>query len=223
MYSFYLDKVLLPITPQKLQVKIKGNNKTLSLANDSEINFLRSPGLTEISFEMTLPMYSQYSFAQEYRRPDYYLGKLEALMTGKKPFRFIVSRISPSGALLYDSNMLVSLESYSTTEDATKGPDIAVSISLKQYIPFATKTGAVVTTTDSTGNKTDTLLLKEPERETSGAPDDETYTIAENDMLYTIAKKKLGSGDLQPILLSRNPRVLPNAWDLKKGVTLRLK
>lgn len=223
MYYFYLDKVLLPITPQKLQIKIKGNNKTLSLANESEINFLRSPGLSEISFDIVLPMYGKYSFANDYKRPDYYLGKLETLMMGKEPFRFIVSRISPSGALLYDSNMLVSLESYSVTEDATKGPDVTVSVSLKQYIPFATKTGTVVTTTDTAGNTSSTLLLKEPERETANAPKDDTYTVAENDTLYTIAKKKLGAGTLQSELLRKNALVLPNAWQLPKGAKLVLK
>ena len=32
MYSFYFGSLLLPVTPQKLTTKIKGNNKTLTLA-----------------------------------------------------------------------------------------------------------------------------------------------------------------------------------------------
>ena len=51
MYSFFFDDMQLPVTPSKLSVKIKGNNKTLALVNEGDINFLRSPGLTEISFE----------------------------------------------------------------------------------------------------------------------------------------------------------------------------
>lgn len=146
MYSFYLDGVLLPITPQKLTVKIKGSNKTLTLVNESDINFLRAPGLTEISFDAVLPMLGQYHFADSYRKPDYYLDLFEDLMTGKKPFRFIVSRTSPSGRLLYDTNMKVSLEDYTLTEDATKGPDMTVALSLKQYISYSTKTVKVVKT-----------------------------------------------------------------------------
>lgn len=61
MYSFYFGSLLLPVTPQKLTTKIKGNNKTLTLVNEGDINFLRSPGLTEISFDVVLPMLGQYS------------------------------------------------------------------------------------------------------------------------------------------------------------------
>lgn len=144
MYSFFIDGMELPIAPQKLTVKIKGNNKTLTLINEGDINFLRAPGLTEITFDAVLPMLGQYSFANGYRRPDSYLNKLESLMTDKEPFRFLVSRVAPSGRLLYDTNMKVSLENYTVTEDATKGPDVTVSITLKQYISYSTKTVTVV-------------------------------------------------------------------------------
>lgn len=81
MYSFYFGSLLLPVTPQKLTTKIKGNNKTLTLVNEDDINFLRSPGLTEISFDVVLPTLGQYSFAGTFRRPDYYLGIFENYMT----------------------------------------------------------------------------------------------------------------------------------------------
>ena len=45
MYSFYFGRLLLPVTPQKLTTKIKGNNKTLTLVNEGDINFLRSPAI----------------------------------------------------------------------------------------------------------------------------------------------------------------------------------
>ena len=38
MYSFYFGSLLLPVTPQKLTTKIKGNNKTLTLVNEGDIN-----------------------------------------------------------------------------------------------------------------------------------------------------------------------------------------
>ncbi len=114
------------------------------MINEGDINFLRAPGLTEITFDAVLPMLGQYSFANGYRRPDSYLNKLESLMTDKEPFRFLVSRVAPSGRLLYDTNMKVSLENYTVTEDATKGPDVTVSITLKQYISYSTKTVTVV-------------------------------------------------------------------------------
>lgn len=37
-YTFYFGKMRLPIPPQKLQVKINGNNRTMTLINEGEIS-----------------------------------------------------------------------------------------------------------------------------------------------------------------------------------------
>lgn len=54
-YDFYLDKCLLPITPQKLQIKINSANKTVTLINEGEINILKTPKLTDVEFECIIP------------------------------------------------------------------------------------------------------------------------------------------------------------------------
>lgn len=190
MYSFYFGSLLLPVTPQKLTTKIKGNNKTLTLVNEGDINFLRSPGLTEISFDVVLPMLGQYNFADTYRRPDYYLSIFEKYMTERTPFRFIVSRMSPSGRLLFSTNMNVSLENYNVTEDATKGPDMTVSVTLKQYIDYATKT--VTVTKSATESKP--TVKQETKRETTSKKTAKTYTVKSGDCLWNIAKKLYGDG-----------------------------
>lgn len=117
-YHFYLDGTLLPIIPESLRVKIKNQNKTISLINEGEINFLKLPGLSEVQFEMLLPQ-TAYPFANgSIKTIDEYLSLLERLKTGKKPFQFIVSRMTPRGKLLFDTNMKVSLEEYEILEDA---------------------------------------------------------------------------------------------------------
>ena len=208
----------LPIAPQKLTVKIKGNNKTLTLINEGDINFLRAPGLTEITFDAVLPMLGQYSFANGYRRPDSYLNKLESLMTGKEPFRFLVSRVSPSGRLLYDTNMKVSLENYTVTEDATKGPDVTVSITLKQYISYSTKTVTVV----KPKPEKKPVVQQKKKRETSSAPKVKTYTVKSGDCLWNIAKKYYGNGAQYTKIYNANKGKIKNPNLIYPGQVLTI-
>lgn len=218
MYSFFIDGMELPIAPQKLTVKIKGNNKTLTLINEGDINFLRAPGLTEITFDAVLPMLGQYSFANGYRRPDSYLNKLESLMTGKEPFRFLVSRVSPSGRLLYDTNMKVSLENYTVTEDATKGPDVTVSITLKQYISYSTKTVTVV----KPKPEKKPVVQQQKKRETSSAPKVKTYTVKSGDCLWNIAKKYYGNGAQYTKIYNANKGKIKNPNLIYPGQVLTI-
>lgn len=218
MYSFFIDGMKLPIAPQKLTVKIKGNNKTLTLINEGDINFLRAPGLTEITFDAVLPMLGQYSFANGYRRPDSYLNKLESLMTGKEPFRFLVSRVSPSGRLLYGTNMKVSLENYTVTEDATKGPDVTVSITLKQYISYSTKTVTVV----KPEPEKKPVVQQKKKRETSSAPKVKTYTVKSGDCLWNIAKKYYGNGAQYTKIYNANKGKIKNPNLIYPGQVLTI-
>ena len=47
-YDVYLKNCLLPVTPEKIQIKINNQNKTVSLINEGEINILKKAGLTDI-------------------------------------------------------------------------------------------------------------------------------------------------------------------------------
>lgn len=142
MYYFYMGSVLLPISPESFSLKIKNANKTLTLINEGEINILRDAGLSELDFKVLIPAV-QYSFAKYdggFKRPLYFLDYFEKLKTSKQPFQFIVSRKLPDGKMLFDTNMKVSLEDYKVDEKSNEGFDLVVSISLKQYKYYGTKT-----------------------------------------------------------------------------------
>lgn len=183
-YSCYLGGVEWP-TPAKLTVKIKGQNKTLTLLNEGEINFLRAPGLTEIVVPFTLSMLSGT------RSPEYYLSILEKLKTGKDTTQFMMVRCSPNGRTLYDTNMKVSVEDYSIVEDAKEGLDVSVDVNLKQWRSYGTKTFTVEE--PATEEQTATVSVTQ-ERDASTAPTTKTYTVKSGDTLWAIAAKYYGSG-----------------------------
>lgn len=225
MYSVFLDGWQFPVTPSKLNVAIKGKNKTLTLVNDGEINFLKTPGLTEIeSFDASFPMLAAYPFAvypNGFKSPDYFLGKLESLMTNKKPAQFIVSRVSPAGKLLFSTNMQVSVESYTIKESATDGLDVTVSIKLKQYKSFSTKT---VTLPAKQETKTTNVVkaVANKIREALTAPKAKTYTVKKGDSLWAIAKKYTGNGSKYTELYNANKSKIKNPNLIYVGQVLTL-
>lgn len=144
-YDMYLDKMLLPVTPSKLNIKVANKNSTMVLINDGEINVLKKAGLTEVSFTALLPQ-TKYPFAvykNGFQKADAFLDQLEAMKVSQKPFQFIVSRRFPQGNKLFDTNLKVSLEDYKIIEDADNGFDVNVEIKLKQYRDYQTKTVAI--------------------------------------------------------------------------------
>lgn len=65
MYELYIDGVLFPVTPGSLDIKINNKNKTITLINEGEVNYIKSPGLSDITIpELLLPIH-KYPFSQE--------------------------------------------------------------------------------------------------------------------------------------------------------------
>jgi len=147
-YTVYLGEVMLPVPPAKLQLKIKNQNKTITLIDEGEVNILKRAGLTEISFKVLLPnvLYPFAQYTSGFKSAAYYLEHLEKLKTQTDqdgnliPFQFIISRAMPDGKILFGTNMKVALEDYKAEESADDGFDIIADITLKQYRPYGTKT-----------------------------------------------------------------------------------
>ena len=203
-YDMYFDKVLFPVAPAKIKTTINNKNRTIELINEGEVNVLKEAGLTKISFTVVLPNH-KYPFARYvdgFKNASYYLGVLEEYKKNKKPFQFIISRVLPNGTPLFHTNMTVSLEDYDFEDNVTEGFDTKVTISLKQYKPYGTKTVNVSayirpTVTRSAGSGANTAGTN--------------YTIKSGDTLWNIAKKKMGSGAKWTTLYNANKTVIENA------------
>lgn len=148
-YDLYLGNCLMPVTPSKVSIGITNQNKTLVNINDGEINLLKRPGLTEISFSLLLPNV-EYPFAKYksgFQKADYFLNYLNQLKENKKPFQFILTRYMGMGGKikLFDTNIKVSLENYTVVESADNSFDVQVDVKLKQYKDYATKVVTLIT------------------------------------------------------------------------------
>jgi hypothetical protein len=235
-YYFFLGKTMLPVPPAKMTIKIRNKNKTVSLINEGEINIIKSAGLSDASFDIMLPS-SSYPFANyntsledsvvdavsrkllgvsfSFKKPSYYLDKIEKLKTKNKPFRFIVMRMSQNYEVLFDNNLLVTLEDYSINEDAKSyGFDVVVSVRLKQYRRYATKELEI--TTDENGNKTATVKNT---RTIEDADLPELYKIRNEQSVWEACKRASGGSLDWRSVMNLNGAANPSAVP-KKGTVL---
>lgn len=206
MYYFILDKLTLPVTPSSVNFSYGGQNKSCTLINDGEINFLKDSKLEDISFKFLIP-HQSYAFAtvKGYTGQKTYINWLENTKKKKKPFQFIIVRFKPNGSILFYSNIKVSLENYSLDESADNGFDVTASIKLKRYRPFGTKIMAVdeKNNTATTKNARDISTSPKPTVATE-------YKVKSGNSLWKIAKSVYGDGSLYTEIAKANDIKNPN-------------
>lgn len=220
-YEMYMGHILCPITPSKVQLKIKNQNKTMNLVNGTQINVLNDAGLTEVTFDLLLPNV-KYPFATYkddiFVNAKYFLDEFEKMKLEKKTFIFKLLRKFPTGVDLYNTDdIMVSLESYTIKEDASQGFDVVVSITLKQFKLYGTK---IVKVLDGT-------VSVEQTRETSNSPMPSdnpvtTYTVVKGDSLWNIAKKFYGDGSKYTAIYEANKDKIANPSLIYAGQVLTI-
>ena len=214
-YDFLLAGILLPITPERVTLSIKNRNETFDLINLGDVNILRYPGLTDISFDFIAPAYN-YPFVRAFQEQKFYFNLLETLKTSLKPFYFSIVRRTPTGKLIFTTNMRVSLEEYQIVEDASaQGFDITFSVKLRQFKPFKT----IAQEIKATDNEEEKIIETKVEREETKEPA-KTYQVKKGDTLWNIAKKEFGVGIKYKDIAKLNN--LPNPNLIYPGQILKL-
>lgn len=206
MYEIWLEKVRFPVAPGKITTKIHGNNSTLNLINEAEVNQIKGMKLTEFSFELLLPG-RKYPFANyggvDYWPPEFYLEQLERLKKKKKAFKFKVIRKDSGNYPLWDTSMNVTLENYEIVEDAEELFDVVVSIELKQYVKFGAKKVKVRKNKFRRSNVDTTKKKKIPK----------TYQTQKGDTLRLVGKKVYGKNTVNnaSVIYKKNKKQIDKA------------
>lgn len=204
MYNLYLDTTLFPVTPEKIETKVDGNNKTVNLISGGEVNMIKSNKLQEISFDLMLPNH-KYPFAMYrngFKAAAYYLNVLKKLKARKTPFKFKVLRLPEYGTDLKDTSISVTLENYKIVEDAEDNSDITVSITLKEYKQHKAK--KIVNGKVKKSNDYSFGFL-------SKFPKNGIYVTKKGDTLLNIAKKFYGDGSIRTDIYKKNKKTIENA------------
>lgn len=207
-YLFYIDGMLLPITPPSLKTTIGSQNKTVTLINEGEINLLKAPSLIEISFTARFPM-RKYPYSREVKDFQTYFDKLKKLKEDKKPFQFIVVRDTVNGIPTWDTNLTVALETMTLNESHEYGDDVLIDIKLKQYKNFGVKTVKA----SGTYLKGDV-----PDKRPVQTVEQTTVKTKEEDNAYLLAKKTYGNGELWTEVVGANHNMLNPKKTLRSDV-----
>lgn len=243
-YYFYLDDMMLPIPPAKMDIRIKNKNKTISLINEGEINIIKTEGLKDISFELLLPN-SNYPFADysqsnteigvsafnnifsgsigflgeflndySFKSAEYYLDKIRTAKESKQPLRLIIMRMTPNFEVLFDTNLLVTIENYSIREDAKNGFDAIVPLQLKEYKYYATK--EVEVKTDENGKETYTIKENRPTDKITPS----VWKITKEKSVYEAVKLASGGSLNWRSVMNLNKMYNPSTPTLKEVLKL---
>lgn len=123
-----------------------------------------------------------------------------------------MTRLRPSGELIFDTNMKVGLEDYTIKEDAKEGNDVVATVKLKQYRDYGTKTVRL---------EEQNAVVYQP-RPTGSPPQAKTYVVKRGDCLWNIAKRYLGKGSRYMEIYNLNKDKIKNPNLIYPGQVLTL-
>ena len=216
-YKFFIDDLELPYAPSALKIKINSNNKTVELVNGKEINLLKEPKLTDISFDINLPRGIQYPFANLLQKPEVFLDYFEKLKLEKRSARLLITRPTPmkgsdsfvqaihSVSVLNSDfsyfDMLVSLEDYTIEENADNGRDVKVSLNFKEYRNYITSYD--LKTIQKTPKRNTETTTKQVETVKTV-----THTVKQGDTLMSISRTYYGVADKWQSIYNANKNII---------------
>jgi hypothetical protein len=194
-FSNYADSFLIPVNPDTIEIKESGDGKSYTVAGLGEINVIKAPKLTEISFSGIFPAY-RYPFVivkeDERLEPQHYLEKIRQWRERKRPIRF--HAVSST----YVIDMPMSIERFEWKEEAGSPGDIQYQLSLKKYAFYAAKKVTIVPKVGSTGTSSEQEDSVQLQSDEPPRPDEreipDTYVLRKGEGLWSAAQRVWGDG-----------------------------
>ena len=200
MYLFYLGGLLLPVAPEKVVWKTEGQNRQFQMVNMEQYAKINPMQLTKIQFQaifpgIRTPFYGQGGAVEE---PFFLLEQLKAMATAQKAVLFQVVRDKlPYERSRQVTQMMVTVEQFTVTEEASSGYDLVVDIVLREYQEAKTKR------MEQQGEVKKEERSSEREVPTS-------YTVKSGDTLWGICKTRLNDGSRCYEVAKKNGITNPN-------------
>ena len=208
--------IKLPVNPQELKRTMQVKNETQDIVSLGEVNVLGNQKLKDLTIKSYFPYTGIISFLLGSGinfPPTYFVQFFEKAVKNKKPLKMVVTRLKIS--------MLVSVESFDTSNVAGNHDDIAYELKLKEYKRF----GAVKLKTTTTADGT--VAVEEQKNYNqeiaSGAKDiPETAVVKEEGGIWEITKKKTGSDEYWQELYENNKDVFVTGIGTFIGKTIKI-
>ncbi|MFD1179202.1 LysM peptidoglycan-binding domain-containing protein [Paenibacillus puldeungensis] len=219
-YNNEAEAIRLPVLPEKFEISTTGDSKSYDISKLGEINVIKGPKLSDISFDSFFPA-SWYPGAsieeREFFEPQYYIDKINDWWGKKHPIRIVLTGTN------LNINLPVSIEKFALSEEGGAVGDVYYQISLKEYRFYAAHKMEVKKPTAKAGTTTKAKITakKKPVRpDTRVKP--KTYTVKAGDNLWKIAQKALGDGSKHKQLQTLNGITDSEAKKLPVGKVLKL-
>lgn len=242
-----LEELEFPLAPEKMTTNVGNKNKTIDLVKMGEVNIQKDIGLRTFSFKVLLPKDETLITGtklfvdsngetkdmrkwvkMKFHEPIWYLSRIREIKALKEKVFFVIIRelvesYNDDGTAkikqLFGGNLTVTIEDYKVEENAGEEGDYWVELKLKEYRKIDVqkhieKTGSV----DEDG-KEEAVEVKDRE-DTKAVP--KTYTVQEDDTLWSIAKKYLGDGSRWSELYELNKDIIDDPDLIYPGWVLKI-
>ena len=213
-FKYENNIVQLPINPEKLEIEMKADIKSIETVGIGDISLIKGQKLRSLKISSFLPSDNKYPFILtkgDFKEPKFYIDFFSKIISDKKPCRLVITDT--------EINMLMSIESFNHNYQGGDD-DVYFDIDLQEYKEHRIK---VLSSSSANNNTSNSNLYTNI---TSNRPVDryipKTYTVVKGDNLWNIAKKYLGDGRKYTEIYKMNQDVIKNPSLIYPGQVLKM-